>query len=466
MMRMYWLLQAVLLPVLLPVLLLSLLTGCSAAEAQNKKQDNSFILTNINIVDVENQRILPARNITVIDGKIKTISKSLAKLDKGSNQLIDGENGFITPGLIDMHVHMYEPAAYVLTLSHGVTHVRIMNGIAEQLIWRDNIETGLMLGSTSTVSSPIISGNEDALLQHAVSTRSQAQAAVNQYYQQGYDLIKAYGSLNQESLMAIVEEGKRLGMPVAKHGPHPSGNMTVAELAGLQSFEHVEDIFQGPLAHQFDSKRLPAILAEIKDTKVPVTPTLNIFNQLTMLSQQKQAYLDGIPEYYTPTIIRYESKNNQVERWLGASTEMTNHNQKTLQFLKDITRDMHHAGIPLLVGSDSGVLLSPHGLATHQEMALLKESGLSVYEVLAAATINPAKALNMDEEIGKIAPGFQADFIYTVHNPIHNLSALIESEAVIKHGVWFSRDELNDLRNEAIDSRSFWQELRVLLEAL
>ncbi|NMP14795.1 amidohydrolase family protein [Thalassotalea sp. Y01] len=462
------------------VILLICTASCSApnsAKVSTKRTQpaaltSGFVLSNVHIVDVEKQIIHRDKTVSVENGVITDItgindvSNELPRYPKTELTYIDGNGGYLTPGLIDMHVHIYEKASYALTLSHGVTHVRIMNGVAEQLIWREQVNAGDLIGSTSTVSSPIISAYEDAYLQHSVTTAAQAREAVRAYHRQGYDVIKAYGNLNQQALAAIVEEGQKLNMPIAKHGPHASGTMSVSALTGLQSFEHVEDIYQGPLNHQFDADQLPEIIAELKATEVAITPTLNIFQQLTKLSSDKQDHLSKTSQHYTSDIISLETKNNQVKRWLNASDDMAAHNRKTLNFLISITKKLHQSGVSLLVGSDSGVLLSPHGIATHNEMQLLQQAGLTSYEVLQAATINPAKALNMANEIGTIAPKYRADFIYSKSNPIEDLSVLQEPDAVVKSGNWYSQQQLQQIRNQAIESRSMWQEFWVLFDAL
>ena len=448
------------------IFLLAFIVSCSANKTKITQENNSFVLKNVNIIDVENQKIIASKTIVVQNGKINLITDDVSSLTYPNLSVIDGNGGYVTPGLIDMHVHIYEKAAYILTLSHGVTHVRIMSGVPKQLLWRDNIESGSQIGSTSTVSSPIISGYKGQYLHHGVETAQEARNAVREYQSKGYDLIKAYGNLNEASLLAIVDEAKKLGIPVAKHGPHASGDMPIAQLTGFQSFEHAEDIYQGPLNFEFAPERLPKIISELKTTNVAVTPTLNAYYQLTRLSQDKEEYLKQTSKGYTSDIIAFEASSNQVKRWLQASDKMATHNEKTLKFLQYITKSLHQSSIPLLVGSDSGVLLSPHGLATHNEMRLLKDSGLSAFEVLAAATINSAKALNLDNEMGKVAEDYNADFIYSSANPITDLSVLKEPEAVIKNGHWYSKKELQTMRNEAIDTRSFWQEFLVLFEAI
>jgi imidazolonepropionase-like amidohydrolase len=130
-----------------------------------------------------------------------------------------------------------------------------------------------------------------------------------------------------------------------------------------------------------------------------------------------------------------------------------------LQFLVQITRQLHQEGVPLLLGSDAGVLLSPHGLATHTEMQLLQQAGLDSFAVLQAATIEPAKALGLAQLAGQIRPGYKADFIYSKENPISELSVLREPDAVMKSGRWYNKKQLKELRQQAIDGRSLVQEL-------
>ncbi len=448
------------------IILLALITSCAASKVHSTSKSNSFILKNINIVDVENQQILTSKTVTVQNGKISNIAPTHEATTTSNLTVVNGNNGYITPGLIDMHVHMYEKAAYLFTLSHGVTHVRVMNGVPKQLIWRNNIKSGKQIGSTSTVSSPILSGYKNTYLHHTIETADQAKQAVQQYKLQGYDLIKAYGNLNEEALLGVLQEAKKINMPVAKHGPHGSGNIAWSQLNELQSFEHVEDIYQGLLNHTFSTEKLPQIIKQLKATNVPITPTLNIYHQLTKLSQHKNKHLKQTPKHYTSSIIALEASQNQVKRWVNASEKMAAHNQKVLSFLQYITKQLHKAGVPLLVGSDSGVLLSPHGLATHNEIQLLQAAGISAYSVLAAATINPAKALELSNQIGKIATHYNADFIYSTTNPITDLSVLKNPEAVIKSGHWYTQKQLAQMREQAIESRSIWEELFVLFEGL
>ena len=435
------------------------------SHARDSNTTQSIYIDNLHIVDMKTGRIIKDRQLHLRNGKIIAINPALSAITESNFTHHDGKGHYVMPGLIDMHVHAFDPAAFTIAMSHGVTHLRLMNGVKEHLIWRKELEDGRRIGSTITVSSPIISGFKNPHMHYPAHKPAEAINAVVSAKQQGYDLIKAYGNLTAPVLQALLSEAKKQNIPVAKHGPHPVDGMEWNTLKGLQSLEHVEDIFQGPLNYQEDKQQLAKTIIQLKSLDTPITPTLNIFWHLTQISEHKEAYLNSLPQDYISPIIAFEEKQNQLKRWLNSPVEMIVHNKKTFSFLQEITHELYKANLTLLVGSDSGVLLSPHGLATHKEMELLQQAGLASIAILRAATINAAKALGKESRLGLIAPGYNADMIVSEHNPLENLRTLQNPEWVIKNGHVFSRTELEELRKKAIAERSLWQELKTLANA-
>lgn len=435
------------------------------ANDSSKNVTATVYIDNLHIIDITTGQVLQNRQLQIRAGKITAIKPAHTSITDEHYVLHDGKARYAMPGLIDMHVHAYDPAAFTIALSHGITHLRLMNGVKEHLTWREELESGSKIGSTITVSSPIISGFKNAHMHYSAQTVTQATEAVRKAKQQGYDLIKAYGNLTTPVLSALLHEAKKQQIPVAKHGPHPVPDMEWSELAGLQSLEHAEDIFQGPLNYQEDRNKLEETIRELKVLNTPVTPTLNIFWHLTQISDQKQSYIDSLPKDYISPIVALEEHHNQVKRWFNSPAQMAEHNKKTFVFLQEITLQLYRADVPLLIGSDSGMLLSPHGLATHKEMELLQQAGLPILAILRAATLNAAKALGKESIVGQVAVGYNADLILSEDNPLENIKTLQHPAGVVKHGRLFPKEELTQLRHKAIDERSFWQEMKTLIKA-
>ena len=99
----------------------------------------------------------------------------------------------------------------------------------------------------------------------------------------------------------------------------------------------------------------------------------------------------------------------------------------------------HRAGVPIVVGSDSGngpiVPYLFHGLTTLREIELLGGAGLSPAQALAAATRTPARMLGLASEIGTLEVGKRADLVIVRGDPLKDLRALRSVLWTVKDGV-------------------------------
>ena len=82
------------------------------------------------------------------------------------------------------------------------------------------------------------------------------------------------------------------------------------------------------------------------------------------------------------------------------------------------------------------------GSSLHEELSLLVRAGLTPYEALRTATVNPAIYLNGAKEFGTVAPGFRADLVLLAANPLEDIGHINTRVGVMKRGRWFSADEL------------------------
>ena len=117
-------------------------------------------------------------------------------------------------------------------------------------------------------------------------------------------------------------------------------------------------------------------------------------------------------------------------------------------------RDLHAAGVPILIGTDTGEqgALPEH---IHRDLELLVEAGLSPYEALNAATRNARLSVNrmgVDDAFGEVLVGQRADLILLESNPLEDVSATRQRLGVMSRGRWYPLDELNRLVDEVVSS--------------
>ncbi len=101
--------------------------------------------------------------------------------------------------------------------------------------------------------------------------------------------------------------------------------------------------------------------------------------------------------------------------------------------------------MPLLAGSDAGNAFCYPGFSVHDELQLLVAAGLTPIEALRAATLAPADYLGARDTMGTIAVGRVADMVLLRSNPLENIGATREIDAVVLRGRVLDRRRLDDL---------------------
>jgi imidazolonepropionase-like amidohydrolase len=102
--------------------------------------------------------------------------------------------------------------------------------------------------------------------------------------------------------------------------------------------------------------------------------------------------------------------------------------------LSDNLRRAAAAGVPLALGTDVNNPSVFPGYSAHEELFLMVESGLTTREVLAAATGGGASFLGLQDRLGRIAPGYQADLLLLTGNPLDDILNTRSLFAVFSNG--------------------------------
>src|SRR5690606_39183307 len=87
-------------------------------------------------------------------------------------------------------------------------------------------------------------------------------------------------------------------------------------------------------------------------------------------------------------------------------------------------------GVDVLIGAHG----QREGLAAHWEMWMLEQGGMTPLEALRAGTLNGARALGMDRDLGSLEPGKLADLIVLESNPLENLRATTSIRYTVANG--------------------------------
>ena len=131
-------------------------------------------------------------------------------------------------------------------------------------------------------------------------------------------------------------------------------------------------------------------------------------------------------EYTMPALWEFyrASRNAHGSYWFNWSIEDEVEWKNNYRLWMQFVNEYKNKGGRVMVGSDSGYIYNLYGFGYIQEMLLLREAGFTPLEVLHSATMQGAKQLGTDKDVGSIRVGKKADFVIVGENPLANLRVL------------------------------------------
>lgn len=375
--------------------------------------------------------------IIVTGGKIVSIEDGFTDTPEGAT-MIHLADKTLLPGLIDLHVHLtgdpsgefwrdaVEPVEWGvvvgaknarITALAGFTTVREAGSSQHSAFaLRRGTAEGIIPGPRIIAAGPalsIVGGHGDvsgfrpevnAVLTSGYTCTGVVQCAetVRRASQNGAETIKITatgGVLSQqgagleahftaEEMKSIADTARSLGLKVMAHA-HGARGIEAASRAGIGTIEH----------GTFIDKQAAQVMQQ---NGTILVPTLMAFKGVS----------EGLGKgVYTPT----------VETKIRATVDVA---------LSLVTR-ARAEGVEIAFGTDAGVFT--HG-RNAEEFALMKDQGMTDREALAAATTVAAKVLRMENEIGRLAPGYSADIIAVAGNPLTDVTVLENVDWVMVRG--------------------------------
>ena len=386
---------------------------------------NHYALVGGNIVDVIDGKILLGHSLVIKNGIINDICKDKDLKKNIPQVLINGR--YITPGLIDCHAHCFVgqfgdrgnvmPSEMTARagqhlegmLQRGFTTVRDAGGADSG--HRSAVEKGLFPGPRLFVSGKILSQTGGHGDQRAIADFCSCESvsggmsiiadgvdavrkAVRENVRQGVDQIKIMGGggvaspgdklihpqYSLEEIAAIVDEAERCGRYVMAHIYSDIGVRRAVE-QGVRSVEH----------GNFLTKDTAKVMAE------------------------RNAHL-------VPTLVTYEA-----DAKYGPSFGWTEENaSKNAEVLASGLTSLENAlsnGVNVGYGTDlcwSPKSYQGDGLLIHQEVC-------GAVEALRHCTVNNARIIRMEGEVGEITPGAHADLVILDTNPLVSLECFSQN---------------------------------------
>lgn len=394
---------------------LSVLTACEEPPSNegcpwsDAAQNGALVLRGASLFTAVDDAVQENFVVVVQDQRILCVVPEPETLPEGM-EVLDLDGLTLLPGLVDAHVHVALHATDLsepmdLFIDNGVTTIRDVGSSLDRIIeLRDQVDDGVVQGPRILTSGPLITapgghpvatlwpGNDElaASAGREIAEREEAREVVRALAAANVDLVKlVLTECNGSSLgpcarletavfAAAVDEALSLGLSVAVH---TNGEQDVVDAieAGVTSVEH--GYTEGELSDEL----------------------------LSMII--------GSGVWYVPTIA-------VLDLSAAAEVEDIHHNVGLLR----------EAGAPVALGTDAWNPGIVWGEAVHLELEHMVTSGFSPAEALIAATRSGAELLGLDEEIGTLEVGRQADLVAVGGNPTEDISVTSDIRLVIRGG--------------------------------
>lgn len=450
-------------------LVLSGLAACGQAEgndAEGASAADIVAFVDVNVIPMDQERMLEGQTVLVEGDRIMAIGAAdEVDVPAGATQ-VEGAGRYLMPGLAEMHGHIpgsndraYAEDVLFLYVSNGVTTVRGMAGDPLHLELRERTASGELLGPTIFAAGPGFGG-------HNAGTPEEAERLVHEQIEAGYDLIKVFG-MPTESYEQMAETAHAAGMPFGGHIPAAVGLVGALD-ARQTSIDHYdryveflvpEDVdWEGRQAGFFgsgvvdlaDPARIPEAVQRTLDAGTWNVPTLSLVEHLA--SPEPAEEMIQWPEMrYMPQEVR-DSWVRSKHEYAARDDFQPEATRRLVDIRRQLTKALHDAGAPIVLGSDAPQFFNVPGFSIHHEMEMMVNAGLTPYQVLETGTRNAGEYFDMPEEFGTIEVGSRADLILLEANPLEDIGNVRQRAGVMVRGRWLPEAEIQQ-RLEEIAAR-------------
>ncbi|MEX2499395.1 MAG: amidohydrolase family protein [Wenzhouxiangellaceae bacterium] len=426
-----------------------------------------------------NGGVLEDASIRIEDDRITCIGSRIQCLGLPDDEIVELGGRFITPGLVDAHVHFsqtgwldgrphwpfvqefydYEKLQQGLRqdpdrwhrayLCSGITAVydvgglpwtTAMNNTGDSTHARAHVRAAGPLITHARVEDLVANGNNTFL---PMSTDDEALASVARLVEWGSDAVKVWyldppadrrDELDRR-LMRIGEAARERGLPLIVHATELR-NAKMALRAGAAVLVHsVEDSIVDrefiALARANDVVYMPTLLVGANWRRARASVGLGVVHPIDdpngCVDARTRQVIGHAPVLHDAAPASWRD----VDAVFG-SLEQSGRDLSVMQ--RNLVRVME-AGITIATATDAGNPLTLHGPSIYAEMEAMQAAGIQPAKIIVMSTRNGARAMGLGDDIGTLEAGKIADLVILERDPADSAEAFRSITQVMRAGV-------------------------------
>ncbi len=406
----------------------------------------AIAFTHARVITMRGDEVLERGTVVVEKNRITAVGAGDAVSIPRGATIIDCAGKTIMPGMIDVHSHMFHPEitptqswVYLANLAFGVTTTHDPSNNTETVFTNSEmIRAGELVGPRVFSTGTILYG-ADGDFKAVINSLDDARSHLRRMKAVGAFSVKSYNQPRRNQRQQVIQAARELEMMVVPEGGSFFFHNLSMILDGHTGIEHTI-----PIAPVYRD-----VVSLWAASRTGSTPTLivgyggnwgeNYWYQKTNVWENERLLA------FTPRPVIDERSRRRTM----APDDEFNH-----MALARNCKDLTDAGVSVQLGAHGQL----QGLGAHWELWMFTQGGMTNLEALRAATLNGARYLGLDRDVGSLEPGKLADLLVIDANPLDDIRNSERISYTMVNGRLYDARTMNEVGNHPKDRIPFYWE--------